>query len=412
MKILCVLTLCFLIACSGPGSSKRSANNQLKGDTASSGSLEDIPIEKNDQLITIKLPQEIGPSTVFNTSDLVDSLQYIPLETTKESLINDIEQSVIFRDRVFILDNIGNSVLLFNKRGKFIKRVGSKGKGLQEYLNPINLTINQDKEELYVLDDKMHKVLIFDLDGKYKNEHRITFRMNDFQILDDTTYVLNTDVRPNSLPEISNNKLILTNNKWEVFAKGLKYDAVNEGGIAFSRNGLYRYKHQIHYNPTLSYYIYNVTRSALIPKYFIDAGKMALPEGFNHRLDFESFFREYDNARSKYVYIDKEISETDNFLVTTIRYQGRPLYFYYSKKTKNLFCSLYYQSNPDEFTLLTPIRGVSAPEEFYGFMPAQIFKEAKDRFLKANKGFRMTPLLDAVAQDDNPVIAFYKFKEF
>ena len=108
-----------------------------------SDSLFDLPILKTDSLITIKLPEKIEDpkNDVIVTSDLIESIEYIPLETTKNSLVHSVEQSLIYNDNIYILDNFGKSILMFNKQGKFIKRIGSYGKGPKEYINPINITI-------------------------------------------------------------------------------------------------------------------------------------------------------------------------------------------------------------------------------------------------------------------------------
>jgi len=63
-----------------------------------------------------------------NASDIFEQINYIPLETTPESLFGSIAQLEITDDYYIILDNNTNSILLFDKKGKFHNRIkGASG---------------------------------------------------------------------------------------------------------------------------------------------------------------------------------------------------------------------------------------------------------------------------------------------
>jgi hypothetical protein len=56
-------------------------------------------------------------------SEIFDSVEYIPLETTKESLFGHIDKLIITDDYFFILDNSTDQILIFTKAGKFYSKI-------------------------------------------------------------------------------------------------------------------------------------------------------------------------------------------------------------------------------------------------------------------------------------------------
>jgi len=376
-------------------------------------SLANLPILDADSLITIKVPSSLhDPSQFTEASKVIGSIRHVPLETTGESIITGIERSIVYRDKIYILDIFGESILLFKKDGKFIRRIGRKGKGPREYISPTSIDIDEKNQHLYVLDDKASKFLIFNLEGDFVREERVNFRLNDLEILDDTTYVVNTDVSTNfHLSEISNNKLIFTDRKWKVFAKGFEYDAKNSSGVAFTRPGLYKFKDEVLYNPTLNYHAFTVTHEGLKPKYFIDAGGAMLPEGFDYQLSLDEFGSKYDNRTSPYVYVRGPIVETDDYLLTFLRYGQRDVHFFYSKKSKQLFCSIDFRHEASRFRIIPTIKGISSSGEFYGFMDAVNFKNEVDFITEHNLG-EIDAKLQTLPVDNNPIFAFYELKDF
>lgn len=67
----------------------------------------------------------IDPSKAYggNVSDYFDSVEYIPLETTKESLFGDVGKLIITDSSYVIKDNDTKCILFFLLNGKFIKKI-------------------------------------------------------------------------------------------------------------------------------------------------------------------------------------------------------------------------------------------------------------------------------------------------
>ena len=410
------LFIFFISGCSGSPPKAETDMKFSHADQFLSDSLIDLSTFDNDSLITIKLPEVIDdPYHALQLQDWVESVRYVPLETSAESLISGIEKSVVHGGFIYILDNLGKAVLLFDLEGRFIRKIGRAGKGPNEYISPINFMLDKNKHELYVFDDKPSKFLVYSLQGDFKREERVYFRFNKSKLLNDSTCVVNTDVRTNiHLASITNYKLILTNRRWEVLARGYEYDAENNGSVDDTRDGLYAYQDQILYNPNFSYYVYVVTSSGLKPKYFIDAGAYALPDNFDYKISVREFLNKYDTKNSKYAYIDSPIIETDDFVLTTLRYQWRHLHLFYAKRSSTVGCNLYAPPIADKFVVLTSIEGwIQETNEFYGFVNALDLNNKVDFYVELQEQGFIVPSqeLRSIADGDNPILAFYKFKE-
>jgi len=142
--ILLLLTLT-LLACGG----KKSADSANTAD---------------GQLVTFHL--NAPPSTVepLLLSELADSVSYVALETTKETLTKD---GVRYGDRYYTATN--NKILCFNKDGKYLHQVGNFGKGPEEY-NPwprnefFRVDATNNWVYCYSSDDR---VVVYDEYGRY-----------------------------------------------------------------------------------------------------------------------------------------------------------------------------------------------------------------------------------------------------
>lgn len=79
---------------------------------------------------------------------MVDSIEYIPLESGSETMLSSIEHFVVFKNKFFISD--GSSVKCFSDQGHFLFNIGHIGRGPGEYVEV--LSISCDSCFFYVFD--------------------------------------------------------------------------------------------------------------------------------------------------------------------------------------------------------------------------------------------------------------------
>ena len=100
---------------------------------------------------------------------IFQEVNYIPLETTKESLFGRINQLLVTKDYYIILDQHTNCVLFFFKNGKYHAKINGGNTGTKENLL-YNITLNPDKEELLVR--QPHQISTYSFDGKKLREEK------------------------------------------------------------------------------------------------------------------------------------------------------------------------------------------------------------------------------------------------
>ncbi|MFV0604984.1 MAG: 6-bladed beta-propeller [Niabella sp.] len=70
----------------------------------------------------------IDPAKAYGgtVSKYFSDVEYIPLETTKESLFGDVNELKITDSSIIITDIDTKSLLIFSKTGRFLKRIYGK----------------------------------------------------------------------------------------------------------------------------------------------------------------------------------------------------------------------------------------------------------------------------------------------
>ncbi|MCB4807944.1 6-bladed beta-propeller [Tamlana sp. 62-3] len=135
--------------------------------------------KKNNDIsqTTLEIPYESHNNFIM-LSKYFKTIKFLPLETNKESIIGSIKKLKIINNRIYIFDNIGNSILVFNSHGQFEKKISSIGSGPDEYISISDFDV--ENNNLYIMDIS-GKILHFKNDV-YVNSIKIDFRATDFCI--------------------------------------------------------------------------------------------------------------------------------------------------------------------------------------------------------------------------------------
>ena len=112
---------------------------------------------------------EISEELLF--SDIVDSTYYVKLETNKNCLIGEVSKVIRYGDTLFVLDRMkAEALLAFHLNGKFLFKVGSKGRGEGEYRRIQDFCIDPQLKTIYLLDGGRFKLLEYNLSGDFIRE--------------------------------------------------------------------------------------------------------------------------------------------------------------------------------------------------------------------------------------------------
>lgn len=180
----------------------------------------------NENIINIE-PPLINTENVLKLSEVVDSLTYIKLETDSCCLIGHIDKLISQDDKFILVDkDKATAIYIFDKTGKFINKIGTKGKGPGEYISLTDITIDEHGN-IIVYDNKQDKLIIYSSEGDLKHEYRLKFDAEA------TAYLMNNRIafycdfinNPSLLKNSQYPNLIIYNlNSQEIELTGLYFD--------------------------------------------------------------------------------------------------------------------------------------------------------------------------------------------
>lgn len=141
---------------------------------------------------TTNIIHDSPSSFEIKLSKFVTNYTIIPLETTAESLIGKIDELIVFNEKILVLDkHVTRSLLQFDLDGNFVRRIGKLGKGKGEFIQPIALTIDYNRELIAVLCCNTRKLIFFNDSGIFNSEIKLPTisGLNDVAIVGDKIYI-------------------------------------------------------------------------------------------------------------------------------------------------------------------------------------------------------------------------------
>ena len=109
--------------------------------------------------------------------------------------------------RIYVTDAMDYSIKVFDERGILVKKTGRKGQGPGEFLAP--RFIDSSEHFLYVSDQNIFGIQVFDKDLNYKNKIPILIPVSDLKVISDSEIAISTlsmDIRKGRKVFIYNSK--------------------------------------------------------------------------------------------------------------------------------------------------------------------------------------------------------------
>lgn len=122
----------------------------------------------------IDLKKNFKNIKVINLSYIGTEISYIPLETNTECLIQEISKVLFSESYIFV--SVFTKLYQFEKNGKFVRQIGSQGRGPEEYSSVGDFCIDDKTKEIFIINAASYKLLIFGFDGVFKGSCNLSFR--------------------------------------------------------------------------------------------------------------------------------------------------------------------------------------------------------------------------------------------
>lgn len=256
------------------------------------------------------------------------SVDYIPLETTKNSLIGKIDKILLIKDRIYILDKKNSKgVFVFNKQGGFLFKIQNQGKGPGEFMKIIDFNYNESSNELEIFDIIKRKILIYNLKGEFIKEIE-AINSHAFYPIEKNERYFYSKFLPNKedLKLKNNYRLIKTNNKGDIINNFLSFknETIFKSRIINTYNSFYPIKDskKLLFIESYNNNIYEIDGESLNIKYVLNFNNSNIPKDF-----LES------NINDKYIYVaTKKLAYISNILYD----DNEEMVFWYTKKYRRV----------------------------------------------------------------------------
>lgn len=259
----------------------------LAGCSSPKGNNEEI---NHDNVYKIDVETSIDQKKKVLLSEVAAEINYIPLETSPDNLINEVSQIKITESYIFVSDY--DKLLQFTRDGKFVRQIGRKGRGPGEYSGIMKFDVNEQADIVLILG--FYGLNEYDTKGNFKRKISKKDSFIRFLIYSPSRiayYRFNDIEQPINLviTDLEFNQLFLFYNQNPRIRSNTKYG--NTPMYVFENKLCFKEQ----YNDTLFF----VNDSLLIPHIIYKERKLLVDKDFNPRSDLPGLINEIEKMKDK-----------------------------------------------------------------------------------------------------------------
>jgi len=119
----------------------------------------------------IDIPVDVSKNEFILLSKISDSVEIVELELTDNSMIGDWNRHnrvLVLKKYIVFLDGHVQQVLLFDRKGAFLKSIGKHGQGPGEFTTISDVAVDENKEYIYISTN--NKIMCYNFHNELLNE--------------------------------------------------------------------------------------------------------------------------------------------------------------------------------------------------------------------------------------------------
>ena len=122
----------------------------------------------------INLADNFNKKSTIKLSSVANRIKYIPLETNPDCILGRDYKVELTEKYIFIFDYL--NLYRFSITGKFLNKIGYKGRGPGEYMRlGAGFAIDDIQKEVFLLDFERKKILVYKYDGTFLRDLKLQF---------------------------------------------------------------------------------------------------------------------------------------------------------------------------------------------------------------------------------------------
>ena len=224
-------------------------------------SVKPFEVVREDECIQVELPSKL-PYSDLDT--IFSSYKLIPLETSEEFLIGNIDRIIKCPGCYCIHDRENANVFIFEENGKFRCKLGNKGHARNEHLDAWSIAYDEKNEQIVMLDLTGRRLLSYDLMGNLKKVASLFFLYHDMAFLGDDILCLTESAYNRFSDIIDLSRLVLADKMGKPIRRGFPITETIRNNFNYG-NKLAQYKDKAYFTDLLSDTIWEVSGKEMAP---------------------------------------------------------------------------------------------------------------------------------------------------
>lgn len=356
----------------------------------------------------IKIDIEKPAKELAKLDDLLENITVVELMNNDSCYIIDIDKIEEYKNEYYLLDKKQSSLFVFNKDGKFLRKIGERGIGPEMYREISSFSLDKKREIIIIHSNNDMALIEYHLNGKFYNRTKIPFFAIQMIQVNNSTLGFHIG---NNLSQDYN--LVLTDllgnvisEQFPIFRKHKPISYQEMGGIIKSQDVNL-------FNEVGSPIIYRFNESNTTPAYHIYLGKDAWTEEKKAELDliFEKF------SRGELSFLRNNFQENEKALLFEYFMNKRLDRGIYIKYSNNLYTKKNLKNNGlyKLFSISNMPSGYSENGELISNLNISALYYFREEFNDLYQELAIThpklyQILETKDEMSNPILLIYDFK--
>lgn len=373
----------------------------------------------NAKILNVKIP--VSNSTTFDYNKSLKDIYFVKLETTTQSKFGSMDKIFITDSRIIIVDlNVSKGVFIFDTAGRFINAilVNKSFEDRRESLTNFNdVAYDYTANEIILHDISNNKLFYFDKDGNFKNVSKEYVYFLQFVNLKNTDkFAYYNPLGGNDhIPALNQSAIYIGKRNTQIlytatnviknFKSGRNYYINNNASFKNNNNTVF-------YTPDFSDTVYQIEGSPVnvYPKLVIHYPGPDINTKI--RESNKEGIEEYIKLKNKnqYYSFEGEIFCNDDSIYFIATYKNILSGYFYSAKTNKIIggdlVSMVATKDSAQIEAYTyPVTAFN--DYFVSVLPFSNFVDNKTL-----RNAKLTKIKKSIKPIDNPILAFYRLKDF
>ena len=224
-------------------------------------SVKPFEVVREDKCIQVELPSK---SPYCDLDTIFSSYKLIPLETSEEFLIGNIDRIIKCPGCYCIQDRENANVFIFEENGKFRCKLGNKGHARNEHLDAWSIAYDEKNKQIVMLDLTGRRLLSYDLMGNLKKVASLFFLYHDMAILGDDILCLTGSAYNRFSDIIDLSRLVLADKMGKPIRRGFPITEMIRDRFTYG-DKMTQYKDKAYFTDLIADTVWEVSGKEMAP---------------------------------------------------------------------------------------------------------------------------------------------------